>query len=480
MEAIPSFAVIGHPNEGKSSVVSTLTEDDSVGISPYPGETVRCRTFPVIIDGKEIIRFIDTPGFQNPSEILKWFQANKHQASEVIVEDFIKAHKGISRFKEDIELFTPLKEGAGIIYVVDGSRPLRKNDEKEMEILRLTGRPRIAIINSKEASEQYVDQWRNACRQNFSTREFNAHNAKFIDRIHLLESLKGIDQKWQPILEKVIKIITLEWENRNKDTAEIITDFLEQAILFKVEGTLNNKSSTELERISYEEKYTDKIEEMEKKVLQRIKNTYRHRKAEFNLPKNSVINKDLFHKETWEVLGLSRLQLSLTAAAVGATIGAGIDIAAAGITFGVFSATLGVLGGGGAFFGGENMIPKKTSKRKMFFKFGGNKIGSYKLVLGPNKNPQFMYIILDRVLLYYYYAVNTAHGKRGFVKTEKQTDIDPKKTEGFTKSWTKEKKEVYNHFFEKLFKSSPEEKENAKRKVIDLLQKELTDLCSTN
>ena len=35
---IPEFAIVGHPNEGKSSVVSTLAEDDSVRISAYPGE----------------------------------------------------------------------------------------------------------------------------------------------------------------------------------------------------------------------------------------------------------------------------------------------------------------------------------------------------------------------------------------------------------------------------------------------------------
>jgi len=58
---IPEFAIVGHPNEGKSAVVSTLAEDDTVRVTPYPGETIECQTFPVIIDGHEIIRFIDTP-----------------------------------------------------------------------------------------------------------------------------------------------------------------------------------------------------------------------------------------------------------------------------------------------------------------------------------------------------------------------------------------------------------------------------------
>jgi ribosome biogenesis GTPase A len=49
---VPEFAVVGHPNEGKSSVLSTLAEDDSVRISPVPGETRECRRFPVRVDGR--------------------------------------------------------------------------------------------------------------------------------------------------------------------------------------------------------------------------------------------------------------------------------------------------------------------------------------------------------------------------------------------------------------------------------------------
>ena len=67
---IPEIAIIGHPNEGKSSVLSTLAEDDSVRVSPIPGETTECRSFPVIIDGRERLRFTDTPGFQNPRRLL--------------------------------------------------------------------------------------------------------------------------------------------------------------------------------------------------------------------------------------------------------------------------------------------------------------------------------------------------------------------------------------------------------------------------
>jgi predicted GTPase len=42
----PKFAVVGHPNKGKSSIVSSLAMDDSIAISDRPGTTIKNRNFP--------------------------------------------------------------------------------------------------------------------------------------------------------------------------------------------------------------------------------------------------------------------------------------------------------------------------------------------------------------------------------------------------------------------------------------------------
>ena len=87
-----------------------------------------------------------------------------------------------------------MERGAGIIYVVDGSRPVRNVDREEMEILRLTGRPRMAIINCKDDDFTHLDSWKNEFRRSFNTnRVFNAHRATYAERILLLEALKSID-----------------------------------------------------------------------------------------------------------------------------------------------------------------------------------------------------------------------------------------------------------------------------------------------
>jgi GTPase Era involved in 16S rRNA processing len=135
IDKIPAFAIVGHPNEGKSSVVSTLAEDDRVRISAFPGETVICESFPVKIDGVEMIRFIDTPGFQNPKRTLQWFKKNHVGMKDKLTRAFVDQHSTDPDMEQDCELLTPVAQGAGIIYVVDGSRPLRGVDEMEMEIL---------------------------------------------------------------------------------------------------------------------------------------------------------------------------------------------------------------------------------------------------------------------------------------------------------------------------------------------------------
>ncbi len=51
---LPQFAVVGHPNKGKSSIVATLAMDDSVRIGPQPGTTQHCRRYPMSVDEMEL------------------------------------------------------------------------------------------------------------------------------------------------------------------------------------------------------------------------------------------------------------------------------------------------------------------------------------------------------------------------------------------------------------------------------------------
>ncbi|MFO7557928.1 MAG: GTPase/DUF3482 domain-containing protein [Desulfobacterales bacterium] len=459
--AIPEFAVLGHPNEGKSSVVSTLAEDDSVKVSPTPGETVRCRAFPVVIDGREIIRFIDTPGFQVPRKTLEWFK-NFNGPADRIVQEFIKANQDNRIFSDECELLSPIARGAGIIFVADASRPVRSDDKAEMEILRLTGRPRMAIINSKDVHADFSDDWKNEFRQNFNTiRVFNAHNATYSERIALLESLKGIDQDWEPDLFKVISAFKLDWDSRNQKTAGLICDLLAKSLRHYVTGNISDESMEMKEREKLQEAYKEKIIFFEKNAYQKIRKLFKHNIFNVDLPGQSILLEDLFSEKTWKVLGLTQTQLIAAAAAAGSAAGVFLDVAAAGHTFGIFTALGGIVGAGSAMFKGREIAKTKVA---------GLPLGGYQIKVGPNRNIQFLYVLLDRALIFYFHIINWTHGRRDYPRNGSSVFSAGNEKQGFTSRFDGESKKICNAFFKEIGRNDDIKMESAKQELIRLIK----------
>ena len=92
----PVLAIMGHPNAGKSSVVATLTENDRIDIDKRAGTTTVSDAYPVIIDGRIILEFIDTPGFQNPTDIVRMDTAHGskgHRELRPDLGDGFRSHK---------------------------------------------------------------------------------------------------------------------------------------------------------------------------------------------------------------------------------------------------------------------------------------------------------------------------------------------------------------------------------------------------
>lgn len=465
---IPEFAILGHPNEGKSSVVSTLAEDDSVRVSPYPGETVKCRSFPVTIDGREIIRFTDTPGFQMPGKTLAWFK-EYDGVENGIISAFIEANHNNDLFRDECELLSPLAAGAGIIYVADGSRPLRKADLAEMEILRMTGLPRMAIINSKSDAPDHSARWANEFRKNFnSVRVFNAHQATYRERIDLLDSLKNIDQFWQPALEKVIAAFRQEWSARNMGTAEQICQMLESCLNHKKTVNCTTLKEKEAARKKLQTAYNNDIEKIERNSHQQIRKRFKHNIFNIELPPHSILLKDLFDSETWHLLGLSPGQLTAAAATCGGAAGAILDVATAAHSLGLFTLIGGSVAAASALLGSG-----KAARTKI----AGINLGGYRLQTGPCKNIQLMYILLDRALIFYSHIINWAHGNRSRTSPEEVMSCRKAPGSGFTSGWDKETQAVFNAFFASLRQKDPEKKEACRKKAVQTL-KECLDTIS--
>jgi hypothetical protein len=464
---IPEFAILGHPNEGKSSVLSTLAEDDSVRVSSTPGETIKCRTFPVTIDGREILRFVDTPGFQNPRRVLTELLNGSDDTFDFF-RHFIETNKDQPAFSDDCELLRPIVEGAGIIYVVDASRPLRNIDKAEMEILRLTGKPRMAIMNCKENESTYLKEWKNELRKSFnSTRMFNAHRATYAERIRLLESLKSIDQDWQRTLEKVVDTFKQDWESRNNRTIDILCTMLNECLTYKVTSPFLSSRDLEKEKKKLHTKYTKNIKEIEKKSHEQIRALFKHNIFNYTLPPYSILHEDLFNEKTWQFLGLDKKQMAIVGGLGGAALAAGLDLAVGGASLGLFTTLGGALGAAGALYGGKSL----SSKTKLLG------LGDEKIQVGPNENIQFLFILIDRTLVYYSHIINWAHGRRDYEKyNEDFNTLIATEYEGFSKNFSLGSLKICHSYFKAISGGNENTIRSADKELKEVLRTTLLEI----
>jgi GTPase Era involved in 16S rRNA processing len=469
---IPEFAILGHPNEGKSSVLSTLAEDDSVRVSPTPGETIECRTFPVIIDGRELLRFTDTPGFQNPGRVLSELRKRSVNGVNPLTE-FREYAKDIPELHDDRELLGPLERGAGIIYVVDGSRPVRNVDRAEMEILRLTGKPRMAIINCKDDYTDHLETWKNEFRKNFnSNRLFNAHRATYAERIHLLEALKSIDQDWHKVLSEVVAAFKKDWASRNSTTTDIITGLLTDCLSLQLSENISSESEAERCREKLLNTYSKTLIRKEKIAHQRIRDLFKHNIFDYQLPPHSILHEELFDERSWQFLGLTKKQVIIAGGLGGAAIGAGLDVAALGHGLGLFTAVGSVAGALGAIFGGENF----SAKARLL----GVPLGGEQVQIGPAKSIDLLFVLLNRSLLYYQHTINWAHGRRDHTKEPNHLELQDKKSpQSFTHNWSTGNIKVCHDFFKAIGSDKKENGREESKKLRQLILTTLREICES-
>ncbi len=380
------FAIVGTPNVGKSAVISTLTEDDTVPVDPHAGSTKVCHTYAITIDGGQtLIEFIDTPGFQNPRGTLAWLE--EHPGNEAI--SFFRAeHSDQEDFRHDNELLRPIAEGAGVIYVVNGSDPISDSNQAEMEILRLSAAPRLAIINSKEEDQRFLEKWKVALAQHFNIIwEFNAHHACFAERIALLEALKGIKQEWKPAIDQTVNALCANWEERLKQTTDLICDLLEEALCY--EDTIDfDKTNQEEKEKELKDRFCKKVIEIEHDFHEQIRSLFKHNIFKYQPPPDSALRRNLFSEEILKVLGLS--------------------------------------------------IRSSTKLGRLL----GRIVSRTQLKMGPLYEPQFFFILLDRVLIFLPYVINWAHGRR---------DLPPAATpESYTAQWPDEWRNHATKYFTEL------------------------------
>jgi hypothetical protein len=417
----PAFAIVGAVNHGKSSVVSTLAENDEVRVSAMPGETVECQQFSL----RDLFVFYDTPGFQNAREALHELRPAGEAAEPLqVFRAFIERHRGDAAFAAECRLFSPVVGGAGLIYVVDGSRPVLDIHLAEMELLRLTGAPRLAIIN-RSGVDDHVTAWKRRLGLHFNAvREFNAQHASFADRVELLETLAGIEQTWKPQLLQAVALLQQDWNARLDDCAELIVEQLADCLVHSETSTLPSRDAAQRAAAgeALKARYMAAIAAIEARAHGRIIALFSHHLVSAGHDTEQLFADDLFSEATWQLFGLKPRQLVTAGATAGAAVGATTDVMTAGHSLLAGTAIGAAIGAAGAFALGKQRpelsvgVPGERLPRPLRMLLAGRlRLSGAVLAVGPYAALNFPWILLDRALATLAYVVNRAHARRDHV-----------------------------------------------------------------
>ena len=404
-ESVPTFAVVGRVNKGKSSVIASLIENDRVKISPRPGTTTECVRYDVAVDGRTLFTVIDTPGFEDAPRALHWMKSREQSAAQrpELVREFVATFRGTDEFVEECRLLQPILDGACILYVVNGDEPYRPNYEAEMEILRYTGRPTMALIN-RSSSGRYLDEWQRALDQFFKlVRLFDAHGVTYRDRRALLEAFRLLTPKESAQIDAALAGLALERSRRRYEVAGIAADLLVNALSFHLTLVLPEGQSLELERGRLEADFHNRLRALEVEAHRDMAKVFLHR-LEGWTPETAAeleAGADLFAEETWNVMGLSPSTLVALSAISGAAAGGAIDAAVGGASF-MTGAVLGGLGGLGlGVYEINRRFASASALKDQLGSLMNASRGGQRVRVGPHPSINFPFVLLARAILHF-------------------------------------------------------------------------------
>jgi hypothetical protein len=452
---VPTFAVVGRVNMGKSAVIATLLEIDDnelVRVSPTPGETTRCQTHRIVFGDRECVHFIDTPGFTRPVEAMRAIQRIHGEGTPGLESLRTFITEAGEEFTDEKRLLEPLLAGAGILYIVDPAKPLRDDFLAEMEILRWTGRPRLALLNRRDdTTGADEDAWKSRLGGAFNlVRTFDAHHARYDERLRLLRALLEIEEAHRERLEETILRVEDEWRTRRDEAAEAVLGFLEAALGLRVRATLEERDLTlpsrrEKKSELLSKQYFTELADLERTCFMSLLTIYRHHLLKADTRPEAFQGIDLECGETWTKWGLARGQLAAVSAFVGGSAGLAVDAATGGLSHGA-GTVLGALGGGiAAWFKGGSLPDLRISLG------GGMKLASGEgksLTMGPPRNPNFPWVLLDGVLSRYRQMLARAHGRR-------DEEILAGDDTGLTRGFPAHRRSLLAKWFDSCLKGSP-------------------------
>lgn len=424
----PKLCVVGHPNRGKSSIVSTLTENDQVRIGPESGTTQRADAFEFRLQRELLLTLVDTPGFQRARQLLEWLSAVPVSPGDrpARVRAFLEQPEHHRRFPDEVALLAPIMAGAGILYVVDASQPPSTMDEAEMEILRWTGQPRMAIINPIEA-EDYSELWRRTLGQFFQwVRVFNPLSASLSARRALLRAVGELVPDWSRPMQRLIQGLEKRDRQRLADASESLAAYwCEQLVYQQSLGPLSGATG----RVQAEARFRAALDDREAAFFRQLRRAWGHQSTEVESQSQWEWEAEqLMNTQVWYLWGLKQRELLWVSGSAGAATGLLVDLGLGGGSLMTGALSGGLIGSVSGWLGSRQLTGKRL---------GWLPLAREKRYLGPVKHPNFPLVVMARALTFTRQLWLKPHAERSAIALRARAEDWPRQDQVQLLQWAR-------------------------------------------
>ena len=428
MTTAPQFCVVGHPNQGKSSIVSTLVENDAVRVGVESGTTREAERFEFVLNGKVLLALTDTPGFQRARQVLAWLQQVAVAPAErpARVRAFLAEPSHQQQFPDEVALLSPIMAGSGILFVTDASSPVSATDEAEMEILRWTGQPRMALINPI-APSNHSQSWQLTLNQSFQwVRVFNPMTATLPARQALFQAMAELTSDWTAALTELNRQLLHREQQRLQQVSIELADYWCAQLSFRQPLSLLPPSLLKQPEVWLQQQ----LDQAESQLFEQLAQSWGHGQSELARQLDWPIERDrLMNTETWYLWGLQQKELLLVSGGAGMATGAVLDLGLGGSSMMLGALSGGVLGSAAGWLASKQLPGKKL---------GWLPLSQERHYIGPVQHPNFPLVLMARALTFVQLLWLRPHAERSRLALTTQASDWDKKAQVQLLQWSKQ------------------------------------------
>lgn len=222
-------AVVGHTNTGKTSLLRTLTRDASFGaIANRPSTTRHVEGAALLVDGRPLIAFYDTPGLEDSIGLLEHLETLPDADWVARLERFPNSPEAQGDFTQEAKVLRQVLSCDIVLYVIDVRERVLGKYRDELTLLIRSARPVIPLLNFVESPDARIDDWRRYLLGAglHAQLTFNPLVIDAVAERKLFEKMRALhDELYQP-LARVIEDLERQRDRLRRIAADRIADLL--------------------------------------------------------------------------------------------------------------------------------------------------------------------------------------------------------------------------------------------------------------